>query len=152
MSSKLEEERSSVQSNNSIPLSIHVSPSWIRVYSGNKSESKWCASCLMGKGGKRRDLHLCHLLPVPQTAKCSGRGQWSPLGPSSPSATDCQVQWEIVVISTWAVFSQCRRLPSAVGEGSELAHSRTVILDTWSHCQARVVGGNIQSLCQLALN
>ena len=46
------------------------------------------------------------------------------------------------------LISHCHRLPSAVGEGSDLAHLRTVILDIWSRCQARVVEGNLNNQCE----
>ena len=51
MSSKLEEELSSISSadsNNRIPLSILASPPWTHVYRVNHRESKWSASCLSG--------------------------------------------------------------------------------------------------------
>ena len=41
------------------------------------------------------------------------------------------------------LISHCHRPRSAVGEDSELAHVRTVILDTWSRCLAREVGGDL---------
>ena len=75
---KLEEKLSSAH-NSGIPLNSHASLLWIRVYTWNEIESKWCASCL---------ISLCH------------------------------------------------RLQDAVGEGRELAHSGTVIPDTWPRCQA----------------
>ena len=52
----------------------------------------------------------------------------------SPTATHCMVYLPLPQ-TTWCV-----------GEGGGLAHLGTVILDTWSRCQVRVVQGDLNTL------
>ena len=86
--------------------------------------------------------HCMVYLPLPRTAWFISH--YHTLHGLSPTATHCMVYLPLPH-TAWFI-SHCHRLHGAVGEGGGLAHLGTVILDTWSRCQVRVVQGDLNTL------